>query len=344
MYAIAFSSLAFSQVGINTPSPASTLDVTAKNSTGNSTNVDGLLVPRVDRQRAQSMSNIPVSTLIYVNSIATGSANGITANIDAIGYYYFDGSVWTKLKASSNPASNVNIYTTDGSLQGNRTVSQGTNTLSFTPTVTNGFSVDGSTFSIDGVNHRLGVNTTAPSTKLDIRGDVASTAGVIKIADGNQGSNKVLMSDANGVGTWNSLPGSWFGLLYGGSTNTQPSQINFTTATLIGQGGNANIGTGAITTPSTSLYEVTISGYTIPEATLSRDLYGTTWIIKKNGTDISYPFYASPTGIYGTETSVTNYYMFNAGDVITLFLGNPYNIAQPSTSAKRVAFAVKLIK
>jgi hypothetical protein len=57
------SSLALSQVGINTSSPASTLDVTAKNSTGTDSNVDGLLIPRVDRQRAQSMNGVPITVL-----------------------------------------------------------------------------------------------------------------------------------------------------------------------------------------------------------------------------------------------------------------------------------------
>lgn len=47
------SSLALSQVGINTSSPASTLDVTAKNSTGTDSNIDGLLIPRVDRQSTE---------------------------------------------------------------------------------------------------------------------------------------------------------------------------------------------------------------------------------------------------------------------------------------------------
>ena len=70
------------QVGINNPSPSSTLDITAKDATGTSGNTDGLLVPRVDRQRAQNMSAIPVSTLIYVNSIATGTLAGTAANIN----------------------------------------------------------------------------------------------------------------------------------------------------------------------------------------------------------------------------------------------------------------------
>jgi hypothetical protein len=33
----------YAQIGINNPAPASTLDVTAKNATGTTSNVDGLL-------------------------------------------------------------------------------------------------------------------------------------------------------------------------------------------------------------------------------------------------------------------------------------------------------------
>ena len=106
--------------------PAATLDVTAKNATGTTTDVDGLLVPRVDRQRAQSMASVPTSTLIYVNSIATGTQTGTAAGIDAIGYYYFDGTVWTKLNLP------VNIYTSNGTLAGTRTVTTAGNSLSFT--------------------------------------------------------------------------------------------------------------------------------------------------------------------------------------------------------------------
>lgn len=115
----------YAQVGINTPSPAATLDVTARDATGTTTNVDGILIPRVDRQRAQSMTGTPVSTLIYVNSIATGTQAGTTVNIDAIGYYYYNGSLWTKLNAP------VNIYNSDGTITGNRIATTAGNSLTF---------------------------------------------------------------------------------------------------------------------------------------------------------------------------------------------------------------------
>lgn len=115
----------YAQIGINNSTPTSTLDITAKDATGTTTNVDGLLIPRVDRQRAQSMTGTPVSTLIYVNSIATGTQAGTAANIDAAGYYYYDGTAWIKLNTP------VNIYTSNGTLAGNRIVTTAGNQLSF---------------------------------------------------------------------------------------------------------------------------------------------------------------------------------------------------------------------
>ncbi|MFP3597484.1 hypothetical protein [Chryseobacterium sp. SIMBA_029] len=117
--------LIIAQVGINNPFPASTLDISARNSTGTSTDTDGLLVPRVDWQRAQNMSGVPVSTLIYINSVATGTLTGTAALIDSAGYYYFNGTVWTKLITSQN------IYNVDGALSDTRTVTTNGNPVTF---------------------------------------------------------------------------------------------------------------------------------------------------------------------------------------------------------------------
>ncbi|WP_415328203.1 hypothetical protein [Chryseobacterium sp. MMS23-Vi53] len=161
--------LYFGQVGINTTSPAATLDIVAKNSTGTSTNIDGLIVPRIDRQRAQNMTGITTSTLVFINSIATGTQTGIAANIDTTGYYYYDGTVWVKLHNPTNATNlGVNIYNSDGTLTGNRIVTQNANTLAFTGTAVNAFSVAGSAFSVDASNKRVGIGTIAPSNYLHI--------------------------------------------------------------------------------------------------------------------------------------------------------------------------------
>ena len=160
---------ASAQVGINTSSPTATLDVVAKNATGTSSNVDGVLIARVDRQRAQVMTGVPTSTLIYVNNIATGSQGGTAVNIDAVGYYYFNGTAWVKLHNPNNSSFvSSNIYSADGTLAGNRTVTQNANTLAFTGTAVNAFSVAGSALSVDAANKRLGVGTLAPTSILSV--------------------------------------------------------------------------------------------------------------------------------------------------------------------------------
>jgi hypothetical protein len=92
-----FSCIINAQVGIGTTAPASTLDVTAANPTGTSTTVDGVLIPRVTRQRAQSMTGTPTSTMIYVSEVVTGTATLTTVNVTSVGFYFFNGTAWEKL-------------------------------------------------------------------------------------------------------------------------------------------------------------------------------------------------------------------------------------------------------
>jgi hypothetical protein len=78
----------FCQVGINSASPTTTLDVVARNPTGTSTNVDGLLIPRLTRQRAQNMTSIPNGNMIFINDVVSGTASGITINVTGVGFYF----------------------------------------------------------------------------------------------------------------------------------------------------------------------------------------------------------------------------------------------------------------
>lgn len=106
------------QVGIGTTSPDATLDIEAANPTGTTTNVDGILIPRVTRERAMSMATVPVSTLIYVTETTTGSATSTAINITTVGFYYYDGAVWQKINTGAN---------TNWSLTGNSGTTAGTN-------------------------------------------------------------------------------------------------------------------------------------------------------------------------------------------------------------------------
>lgn len=196
--ALLSSSLAFSQVGFNTPDPQATIDILAKNTTGKSTNVDGLLIPRVDRERAQSMKDIPTSTLLYINNVTTGSQTGIAQNIDTIGYYYYNGTAWVKLSSTDK-----NIYTSNGTLTENRTVTQAGKTLAFTATSNNAFSVDGSTFSVDAAKNSVGIGTITPGSKLSIIGNFALGTNYAGLS---APSNGAIIEGALGIGTSNTAP------------------------------------------------------------------------------------------------------------------------------------------
>jgi hypothetical protein len=100
-----YSIVSVAQVGIGTTIPAATLDITATNLSG--TTVDGLLIPRVSRLRAQTMTGTPTSTVLYVNDISNGTPTGTTVNVTAVGFYYFDGSFWQKLGSGAANAWNV---------------------------------------------------------------------------------------------------------------------------------------------------------------------------------------------------------------------------------------------
>lgn len=210
------------QVGINNPSPASSLDISAKNPTGTSGHTDGLLIPRVDRQRAQSISAVPVSTLIYVNSIATGTLAGTAANIDAVGFYYFNGTAWTKLITS------LNIYNADGTLTGPRTVTTNGHLLSL----------------VNGGNH-VKITTTATEGVLSANG---SSRGFLNLVGGS--SNIDFYIETTGIAQFNSSGNST--KLSVGSTNAAPLGLKTNGIERLTVLSNGNVGIGT-TAPNTLL-------------------------------------------------------------------------------------------
>lgn len=209
-------------VGINTSTPKTTLDIAAR---AGSTDADGLQAPRLTRAALTAKGNGVYGTdqagaIIYISDITGGDTASQRINITATGYYFFDGNLWQKVGAGSD------LYKDNGVLTSNRTVSQGNNTMAFTSSATSGtshFSVDSATFNVNAVNDRVGIGTSNPSAKLEVNN--GSTAGAVKIVDGTQGEGKVLTSDASGVGTWRTMAfssnveGTWL-------INNAPSSTN----------------------------------------------------------------------------------------------------------------------
>lgn len=92
--------LFFSQVGINTVSPTTTLDVAAAPT--DLSKKDGITVPRLTRQQLTDKGDTLYTenekgTMIYITDVSGGTATSQRININEIGYYYFDGSIWQKL-------------------------------------------------------------------------------------------------------------------------------------------------------------------------------------------------------------------------------------------------------
>lgn len=173
------------QVGINTPTPKTTMDVGAKrDSSGNITDNNqllGLQAPRLTRGELTA-NTAPYGTdqkgaLVYITDISTGNTTGSRINMDTVGYYYFDGTLWQKI--SGGPGA-VNIYTSDGTLGTNRTVAMADKTLSFTSAATAGtnhFNIDGATFSVNTFSNRIGMGTTTPSAILNTLNPTAGDTG-----------------------------------------------------------------------------------------------------------------------------------------------------------------------
>ena len=102
--------------------------------------------------------------------LITWDASGVAATV-AVGT---SGQILTSNGVGTAPTFQAGggntIYSADDNLAGNRIVSQGANTLSFTATPVNAFSVDGTTFSVDASNNRVGIGTATPEDKLTVKG------------------------------------------------------------------------------------------------------------------------------------------------------------------------------
>lgn len=101
VFSFIVSSIAYSQVGINTTEPKATLDVTIN--TTDPTKADGIIAPRVKgselKIKDSKYTEDQKGTILYVTeALAIGNTTVKTANVTEVGYYYFDGTIWKSFK------------------------------------------------------------------------------------------------------------------------------------------------------------------------------------------------------------------------------------------------------
>lgn len=210
---LAMGSLAFAQagkIGVNNASPEATLDIQIASDNGNTP--EGLLIPRVSRTRLNAMTETPnaansvkPSTMIYVNAI-DGSANTQTANVDAVGFYYYNGTIWVKMGAGAAAAAD-NLYTANGTLTSARTVTQNDQNLTF-KTGTNGQMIVDGTSNLKGAQYASIRPQTLPMSAADWQANdyavVLTGSGTLSLpAPGGTNVNRIISFSNQSGGTLN---------------------------------------------------------------------------------------------------------------------------------------------
>lgn len=156
--------ISYAQVGINTNTPASTLDVSApRTSTGAFDNSQfvGIQAPRLNLEDLSSLSvnygPEQKGVIIYITDINGGNTNGQRANINTSGYYYFDGSAWQNI-------------TRGGDTSDDAWVNDPANSKIVVGSKSDGSPRDPNTDFVALDNGQIGIGTSTPdaSAKLDI--------------------------------------------------------------------------------------------------------------------------------------------------------------------------------
>lgn len=290
--ALVCTSIMYGQVGINNTAPAVILDITAKNTTGTSTTVDGLIVPRVDRQRAQSMTSIPTFTIISVNSVATGTQTGTAINIDAVELYSYNGTVWEKIGGATVPA----VAITSAGFNG-------TYTAGIPMTASN-------TFTVTITNNSFSNATIAFSTSdLILSGVTGLTVASVAPASSNllPGGSVTVTYSLSGTPSGGTLTGTWNKLSL---NTTKTTSISANVACSSGTWPNIN-------TPVSLLSGKTTSGtYSVPYSGGNGSVFNSE-SYTTDGITLSLTGFTSSTDTGNLQYNVTGTYTGTTGEIIS---------------------------
>jgi hypothetical protein len=211
--------------------------------------------------------------------------------------------------------------------------------------IDNDYDINNGYYFVVSTNGNVGIGITNPGAKLDI-------SGKIKIADGTQGSGKVLMSDENGLASWQTYIGSGDNLGNHMATMTLTANygINASSITITGTGvsgsnpllsiagstmivlNNGNVGIGT-TIPGYKLDvngNSRISGQAIITGTAtvqgnSFSVGGSTFVVNAGNVGIGKLNPSFKLDVVG-DVNITGNYITNGNVIASYFYGNGSNI------------------
>jgi hypothetical protein len=163
---------------------------------------------------------------------------------------------------------------------------------------------------------QMGIGTTSPSTRLDIRTQGQSGVIPLRIMDGSQGSGKVLVSDAQGVATWQ----TWTPPVVA-NDEVYPIRILSQQDFYIGTYTKAN--NSSFTVPANGFYSAEIRWWGDFNVTSSTPFKGVfIFQLRRNETEVIDEFICHEYNLYRVTAFTALYAKASQGDVLSVWV-NP---------------------
>ncbi|PXV68141.1 hypothetical protein CLV62_102173 [Dysgonomonas alginatilytica] len=186
------------QVGINNSDPKASLHVTPQNTDG--TTAEGIIAPNLTRaqliEKDARYDRDQRGAIVYVSDLS-GTITTKTALVTAIGYYFFDDTLW---RPFSQPAA--------------------------VTTANNGLNMNGTTTELGGALTKATTISGTTANTLTISAP-SIISGALQISSGTPGSGKVLTSDATGNATWQNVTAAPYAGTMGGTDLSMTSSLRY---------------------------------------------------------------------------------------------------------------------